>query len=649
MSRYHRPHEMYKDKDNTKKLNTEKTDTPLSGMTPPPPPPPSFPPPPDVTSPPSRGSSASDIGSTEKTNAATLPAGECLDKNGELDIPKRRSNRNKTKSELIRLLSSLYARLLIVASAIMTFSEVLDNQISLFYFHGYLYTFIVGGAIICLLGIYITMMVDKCPNLTGGDRSDNVNDDLAPFKKKTCYYSSEIYIYLRLGAVAFGLGTLISTGLEIGTIFTIEDNCMNELNLAQPFLRGLFTFLQMHFLFMNAQDLLQALGWFRHVALMHLMAANLAIWLRLLFFESSFYWMQVTHFHHNATLNFPDPTRNPNISLHTLDKKGGHISFWSKDCWWHRTDDQAMEDVLEVYYCLQNTSIGVIWEKSLPYLSPCIVQYSLLSAAVIYFLWENLDNTRVSRKSLCSSVDYDPRITKRRKSFGNLNIDCQGSSKGLFLGLLLLVAGIIVLILFFVLSHEKKFQYDTIIALTTMHCAVLIISALATILGIFQIHKVRTRSRKPQELHSLLQNVGLLAVFAFGFLNMIVGGTNLLSSRYIILFLDGAFMVIQACVQSLFAHQVGRKSSSPNTEFNRSKPGRQIVTFLVFANLVLWLMESFLTQDRLATQLQMQFYGDLPWGVLSRIALPLVVFYRFHSSASLMESWKRSYKVLEDF
>lgn len=643
MSRYHRPHEMYKEKDNPKKSSLEKADTLLQGIAPPPPPPP----PPDVTTPPSRGSSASDIGTMEKTvNSATLPAGESLDKNGELDLPKRRSNRNKVKSELIHLLSSIYAQLLIVASAIMTFSEVLTNQIPLFFFHGYLYTYIVGGAIICLLGVYATMMVDKCPNLTG--RSNSADDHLSPFNKKICYYSSDIYIYLKLGAVAFGIGTLISTGLEIGTIFTIEDDCMNELNLAQPFLRGLFTFLQMHFLFMNAQELLQSLGWFRHVALMHLVAANLAIWLRLLFFETSFYWLQVTHFNHNATLYFPDPTKTPNISLHTLDKKGGHISFWSKHCLWIKPEDQDVEDVLEVYYCLQNTSIGVIWEKSLPYLSPCIVQYSLLSAAVIYFLWENLDTSRNSRKSLCSSIDYDPRITKRRKSFGNLNIDCQGSSKGLFLGLLLLVAGIIVLILFFVLAHDKKFQYDTIIALTAMHCAVLVISALATILGIVQIQKIRTRSRKPQELHSLLQNVGLLAVYAFGFLNMIVGGTNLLSSRYMILFVDGAFMVIQASVQSLFVHQIGRKSCSPNTEFSRSKPGRQVVTFLVFANLVLWLMESFVTQDKLATQLQMEFYGDLPWGILSRIALPLVVFYRFHSSASLMESWKRSYKATED-
>lgn len=52
----------------------------------------------------------------------------------------------------------------------------------------------------------------------------------------------------------FGLGTLIFTGLEIAMHATqLEANCVDNLLMAHPILQALFTFLQMHFLFVNSQ------------------------------------------------------------------------------------------------------------------------------------------------------------------------------------------------------------------------------------------------------------------------------------------------------------------------------------------------------------------------------------------------------------
>lgn len=51
----------------------------------------------------------------------------------------------------------------------------------------------------------------------------------------------------------FGLGTLIFTGLEIAAHATAERSCVGGLLLAHPILQALFTFLQMHFLFVNSQ------------------------------------------------------------------------------------------------------------------------------------------------------------------------------------------------------------------------------------------------------------------------------------------------------------------------------------------------------------------------------------------------------------
>ena len=53
--------------------------------------------------------------------------------------------------------------------------------------------------------------------------------------------------------LVFGLGTLIFTGLEIAMHATMEKNCVENILIAHPILQALFTFLQMHFLFVNSQ------------------------------------------------------------------------------------------------------------------------------------------------------------------------------------------------------------------------------------------------------------------------------------------------------------------------------------------------------------------------------------------------------------
>ena len=55
----------------------------------------------------------------------------------------------------------------------------------------------------------------------------------------------------------FGLGTLIFIGLEIAMHATMETNCVDDIVIAHPILQALFTFLQMHFLFVNSQVIVE--------------------------------------------------------------------------------------------------------------------------------------------------------------------------------------------------------------------------------------------------------------------------------------------------------------------------------------------------------------------------------------------------------
>ena len=51
----------------------------------------------------------------------------------------------------------------------------------------------------------------------------------------------------------FGFGTLVFNGLEIAMRSTTDTACSGELSFAHPILQAIFTFLQMHFLFVNSE------------------------------------------------------------------------------------------------------------------------------------------------------------------------------------------------------------------------------------------------------------------------------------------------------------------------------------------------------------------------------------------------------------
>ena len=90
------------------------------------------------------------------------------------------------------------------------------------------------------------------------------------------------------------------------------------------------------------------------------------------------------------------------------------------------------------------------------------LHFSLIAAAVTYIMWKNVGNDKIQKvegkrfldDGMHSSDGGGSRGTldpKKRRS-GYWRVDCQSASKGLFLGLLCLVGGIIILIIFFVMK-----------------------------------------------------------------------------------------------------------------------------------------------------------------------------------------------------
>lgn len=64
--------------------------------------------------------------------------------------------------------------------------------------------------------------------------------------------------YLRVGAVAFGVGSMIYSGLEFGQFFELEskEHCYSFIYGFTPSSHMIFTFIQLYFIFMNSRVLI---------------------------------------------------------------------------------------------------------------------------------------------------------------------------------------------------------------------------------------------------------------------------------------------------------------------------------------------------------------------------------------------------------
>ncbi|KAJ8724915.1 hypothetical protein PYW07_015873 [Mythimna separata] len=518
--------------------------------------------------------------------------------------------------------------------------------------------------------------------------------------------------FLRIGAIAFGLGTMIYNGLEFGTFFELplESPCYLILKGVNPVLQMVFTFMQMYFIFMNSRLNIHRFKVIARFGLMHVVATNICVWIRTLVLESL---KEITDYH----------VKNPNgysgegvlgkvIRKHTLRHSGkvfgaastAATSIASTVLTTAKTTGEQLMNVVtstavpnttpttmpnssEIFesfdvlnpaalianidnttVCGRNPIMGTIVTDSAPYLYPFIIEYSLIGAAVIYVMWKHIGRY----PSVANDEDLERRleaVLSRRAAAlaaaqrGN-RVDCAGASKGLFCGLLLLVASLICLILFFVLIRHQELKRLSIYLADVSHCALMVLSILAILIGFIRgrvmkwsnsppscteplrrVQSLKFRSEEQSDLNDILLRVSAFGLFVYAVFSVIAGGMGAFTHEpNLLVMITGCLSVLQVVLQLLFIADVSRRRVHlPEQE--RSKPARQAVTFLLICNVTMWLIYTFEAQKVLANPVQLDFYGFVAWSLVQRFTLPLCIFHRFHSAVTLAEIWKTSYKA----
>ncbi|KAJ8871227.1 hypothetical protein PR048_027533 [Dryococelus australis] len=387
-------------------------------------------------------------------------------------------------------------------------------------------------------------------------------------------------------------------------------HCDDVLVAVTPVVRTMFVIMQMIFVFANNGKFLASPehSLVSRFGLMHMIAANLCKWLYVVVQEAK-----------NDIMN--------SVNKSTIDTGETQNSSGSgASCWKSRVVSSVMHDA------------G-------PYLFPCTVEYSLLCAVILATMW----------RSACTDLSSERRVRKRSgvnviyaRSISQFSVDFSGANKGLFAGLAAASLSILSLLLFFELAGRPRLLRAALIQADIWEATLYVSSAVAAIACLVAMRSLAHRPdhRRLELEHALLfvSHGGLLLYLVFQMAGVYFEVDVLADPWHVMKVLTPLSALLQSCCQTPLVVDAWRRACSSPQELRR-KPGRQLVTFLLVANVCMWAFNRLLNNRPESHPGMVRFYGMWPWTIITHVCVPLVMCYRFQSSVCLYEIWIHVYKL----
>ncbi|VEN40186.1 unnamed protein product [Callosobruchus maculatus] len=547
-------------------------------------------------------------------------------------------------------------------------AEVISTYIPPSFYEAY-YLYLYIGSMFFLLYMYTVLIRDKRrikrerkqvkavednekDESLSDEESDNDSNDSTsvescsqPYRSRKVSFSTHKHnhygsFYLRMGAVAFGIGSMIYSGLEFGQYFEMELNtkCHNVLLALTPATRMAFIFIQMYFIFLNNEQMRV----YKHkvatrFGLMHMIGTNLSVWLNVLVQETK-----------HEILTFYNPENNslriahripfnarvlglPEVHAdHPADAHGHHHH--------HHIVARGLKGPHHLYECRRTNIIGSLVQDASPFLFPCTIEYSLICAAILYVMWKS-----ISKLPVTGAQKPKTELNQYKRSPHHYSVDCARAHKGLFVGILFLVLTIISLILFFVLISRVEFVGLAVIEVNICELGLYGLTTLASLIGMWQVRQLKFDGGKNLQLDNILLVGAQTGMFIYSTFT-IIGSQFTIQKSTILVLVTALSSLLQTTCQTIFILDASRRSCV-TPEQMRKKPGRQIVTFLLVTNLAMWAINTLEKSRAESHPIQLHFYGLWAWTIITHVSMPLAIFYRFHSTVCLCEIWKRAYKM----
>ncbi|KAK6631191.1 hypothetical protein RUM43_014287 [Polyplax serrata] len=552
------------------------------------------------------------------------------------DHSRKKKNKKKPCSDgndsYISAMSALYANLLCVLGIAFPVTEVLSPHVPTHFYQSY-YLYLYMGSLVYMIFMYCTLLKDRAV-FKIIQASLNVEEDeverIRERRNSNLVLTPARYgsFYLRLGAVAFGIGSMVYSGLEFGEYFELnhDERCQNIIRAITPVSRMILTLVQMQFIFLSSRKM--EMSKYRGITkfgLMHMIATNLCEWLNVIVEETKHEILHLAHLEK------------------TLKKEGDSHDLNKRD-----------SDIHGIFECRRANVMGSLVRDTGPFLFPCTIEYSLICAVILYELWKDIKNvpnmeTHDNEESFVmqrhSSCDSD-----LQKSTHFLSVDCSNAHKGLFSGILVVVMTIISLIMFFVMAKEPVYHHLAVYEVNVCELIVYCITTMTVIAGGWQMryfkYKLNNRIHEGIGLDNILLMWAQTGTYIYCMFSIIACYFMIDHEAPGGFITEMCALVQTTCQTAFILDATFRRTNS--VEQHRHKPGRQIVTFLLVANMTLWLLNTLQKNKAEYHPTHLEFYGVWAWTIITHVSMPLAIFYRFHSTICLFEIWKDVYKFKQE-
>nr|XP_029717767.1 proton channel OtopLc isoform X2 [Aedes albopictus]XP_029717768.1 proton channel OtopLc isoform X2 [Aedes albopictus] len=584
-----------------------------------------------------------------KASLSQIPHGTGA--HSELAMESRRKNRRIGDDALSTALSALYAKVIVILGIALPVTEILSSQIPANVYQGF-YLYLYTVSILFVIFVYASNMRRRAVMTLIKTYHEKTN--AYPTKKRVPHFGS---FYLRVGAIAFGIGTMVYSGLEFGQYFELNASpgCSSIYVALTPATRMLLSIVQMQFIFLNTAELDMARHKvFARFGLMHMIATNLCEWLYILVEETKHEIHHLAHsHHHNDVVSAIINTTTTTIASATTNFDSSSeedTDFLLNAAFQNRTKRTASHDAAEYIECQRTNIMGTLVQNASPFLFPCTIEYSLICAVILYEMWKKvktiaeIDRTRRNSQKVHSVV--------HTKSAHHFSVDCSRAHRGMFGGIIITVMTIICLIMYFVLHDEPGYEYFALQEVTIAETVLYSITAAGVILAMIRMRDLKyCKKHNDKHASSVSLDCTLLVlaqtgVYVYGMFSIV--GSYFAIQKNIYGAQEGliaeVFSLVQTSMQTLFIlNAVWRKCRG--AQQNRTKPGREIVTFLLVANMAMWFINTLVKGRASFRPTHLDFFGTWAWTVITHVSMPLAIFYRFHSTICLFEIWKSTYKV----
>ncbi|VDK41180.1 unnamed protein product [Taenia asiatica] len=345
--------------------------------------------------------------------------------------------------------------------------------------------------------------------------------------------SEGINLCLRLGTVVFGFGVIIMDGFRVADQFRAvnsEQSCHSILWIHLNAIHAIYIFWQTYFLFKYHWVTFNMQKFVIRFTLSHMAVVNLGQWLSTV--VEGVVSSEEKDFHLSNTMHSLTDAVVAKGPLTPASASSAH-------------SPSPREPSHEQVHCHSQAATVV------RYLIPCGVEYSLIAGAIFYKMFQRIGHVhhrvhRCSDRNNRKPDNAETRILAQSQSRPNDPAECHGAHKGLFVGLLLFLATLVAIVLFYIFLRQYSYQHA---------------------LMLYQINYI------------------------------------------ILLAVSIVFLILEAS-----------RREAGETEHTISKPGRTIITFLLVLNLAMWI-------------------------IITHLSLPLIIFFRFHSTVCLADIWTNAYRL----